>query len=97
MSLSNFTAIAVSIVITALIGLYFTRYLGHPLDVFSPKAAWIRAGIYFCACYLAGILSGVFDALVSDPIATPEQLADMGWWLWTGGLFLLVTVAYWVI
>ena len=86
-----------SIVIAALIGLYFIRYRGHPLEVFSPKAAWLRACIYFCVCYLVAILLGVFNALISNPIAAPEQLLDSVWHLWVGGLFLLVTVAYWVI
>ena len=97
MLFSTIVVIVVTIIIVALIGLYFTRYRGHPPDVFSPKAAWIRAGIYFCACYLISVASGVFDALVSNPVVTPEQLADTGWRLWTGGLFLLVIVAYWVI
>ena len=81
----------------ALAGAYFARFRNHPPEVFSPVAAWLRAGIYFCACYLAAIFSGVFDALFSGPVATPEQTADTGWWLWMGGLVLLVTSAYWVI
>jgi hypothetical protein len=39
----------------------------------------------------------VFDALLSNPIATPEQIADQAWWAWVCSLTLLVTVAYWVI
>jgi hypothetical protein len=60
-----------------------------------PKAAWLRAGIYFGACYLVVIATGVFDALLSNPIATPKQIADAAWWSWIVGLTLLVTVAYW--
>jgi hypothetical protein len=60
-----------------------------------PKAAWLRAGIYFGACYLAAISTGVFDALLSSPIATPKQLTDAVWWSWVAGSTLLVTVAYW--
>jgi len=90
-------AILISTIMTILIAVYFARYRKHPPNVFSPLAAWTRAGIYFCACCLVAVFSGVFDALFSNPIATPEQIADTRWWLWTGGLILLVTVAYWVI
>jgi hypothetical protein len=83
------------IVLVPLIAIYVTRFRHPHPEVFVPKAAWLRAGIYFCACYLAAIASGVFDELLSNPIATAAQLADKAWWLWMGGLTLLVTVAYW--
>ena len=79
----------------ALIGLYFTRYRHQSADVFVPRAAWLRACIYFCACYLIGIATGVFDDLFTAPIATTNQLENTVWWIWIGGLFLLVTAAYW--
>ena len=52
-------------------------------------AAWLRACIYFCACYLIAIGTGVFDALLSNPIATPEQINDQAWWFWVGGLIMI--------
>jgi len=58
------------VVMVALIVIYFTRHRRHSPDIFVPKAAWLRAGIYFCACYLVGIATGVFEALLSDPAAT---------------------------
>lgn len=95
MSPSTIVAIMIIIVMVPLIVIYFARFRHHPPDVFVPKAAWLRAGIYFCACYLAAIATGGFDALLSNPVATAEQLAEMAWWLWIGGLILLVTIAYW--
>jgi len=94
---SMIAAIIVIIAAVPLIGFYRVRYRQHPPDIFVPKAAWLRAGIYFCACYLAAIGTGVFDAVLTTPIATPEQIADAAWWSWVFGLTLLVTVAYWVI
>jgi len=81
----------------AMIGIFFVRYRHRSSEVFLPKAAWLRACIYFCACYLIAIGTGVFDALLSNPIATPEQINDQAWWFWVGGLILIVTIAYWVI
>ena len=92
---SAIAAILVIIVMVTRIAIYTVRYRHHPPDVFVPKAAWLRAGIYFCACYLAAIATGVFDALLSNPVTTAEQRGETSWWLWTGGLILLVTVAYW--
>lgn len=95
MSASTIAAFLISIVLATLITIYLARFRHHPPDVFVPKAAWLRAGIYFCACYLAAIASGVFDALFTNPLTTAEQLAEMSWWLWFGGVILLVTTAYW--
>ena len=85
------------VVMAFLTVLYLTRFRRQPPNVFVPKAAWLRAGIYFCACYLVAIGSGVFGALMSRPVATSEQMAERAWWLWVVGLIVLVTVAYWVI
>jgi hypothetical protein len=82
-------------VMALLMALYFKRYRRHAPDVFVPKAAWLRAGIYFCFCYLVAIVTSVFDELLSNPVATGGQVAGTEWWLWVGGLVLLVTVAYW--
>ena len=87
----------IMIFMIAMIILIFVRYRHPSSEVFVPKASWLRACIYFCACYLIAIGTGVFDALFSNPIATPEQINNKAWWLWIGGLITLVTVAYWVI
>lgn len=85
------------IIMIAIIVIILVRHCHHSSEVFVPKAAWLRASIYFCACYLIAIGTGVFDTLFSNPIATPEQITDKAWWLWIGGVITLVTVAYWVI
>jgi hypothetical protein len=82
-------------VTTLLVAFYLSRYRHHSSDLFVPKASWLRAGIYFGACYLVAIATGVFDALLSNPIATSKQIANATWWSWIAGLTLLVTVAYW--
>ena len=94
---STIAAIVIAVVTTLLVAVYLVRHRHHPPDIYVPKAAWLRAGIYFCACYLVAIATGVFGALLSNPIATPEQIADPAWWSWIVGLALLVTAAYWVI
>jgi hypothetical protein len=96
-STSQIIAASILLVMAILILLYLRRHRQHPADVFVPKAAWLRAGIYFCFCYLAAVVTGVFEALFSSPVVTDEQLSDTAWWLWVGGLILLVTAAYWVI
>lgn len=85
----------ISIVLMMLAGAYFGRYRHHSPAVFSPKAAWLRAGIYFCACYLIAIATGVFEALITNPVVSAEQSAQTTWQVWVIGLVVLITVAYW--
>jgi hypothetical protein len=94
---STVSAIIVGVVAMVLVAVYLARHRRHPPGVYVPQASWLRAGIYFCACYLFAIVTGVTDALWSNPIAAPKQTADPAWWAWIGGLTLLVTVAYWIV
>ncbi|HSG16187.1 MAG TPA: hypothetical protein VLE70_07685 [Anaerolineae bacterium] len=89
--------IVITVIMVSLVVISVTRFRRRPSDIFVPKAAWLRAGIYFCVCYLAANLSGVFGALLSNPIAIAEDVSEAAWWLWVVGLILLVTVAYWII
>jgi hypothetical protein len=94
LSLST-AAILITIILVSLLVIYIRRYRSHPPDVFVPEAAWLRAIIYFCSCYLVAITTGVVEDMRSNPVASTWQLADKLWWLWVGGLILLVTAAYW--
>ncbi len=58
---------------------------------YSPRLAWIRGGIYFSSAFILSILTGVFPVLVSKPIATAENLSNLGWW---GFTLLCTTVIY---
>ena len=65
------------------------------LTQFVPMAAWLRAGILFCLLYLISWATGVKEAILTNPIATEEQLADPIWWAWVVGLFAFILFAYW--
>lgn len=62
--------------------------------VYHPRLAWLRAGLYFCACLLAADFSGVLDAVLQSPLATPAQRADPVWWLLVAACFGVVLVGY---
>ena len=94
---STITAIIILIIAALMVSIFLLRHRHHAPDVFVPEAAWLRAGIYFCFCYLVAIVTGVLDLLFSDPVAAPGQTTDPVWWSWVVGSGLLVTVAYWVI
>ena len=87
-------AIAIALVLLVLAGIYFIRYRAHPWDVYYPKLAWLRAGMYFCCCYLLSYWTGAMELLVTSPIATPGQLADPNWRLFTAGVYTFIVVAY---
>ena len=58
---------------------YLLAARDHDLKLYSPKLAWLRAGIYFCAGLLLSWGLGVLHSLLSTPLVTAEQLAS---WLW---------------
>jgi len=88
---------AVSAVLILLVAHYSLKFRDIPADKYLPAAAWSRACIYFCCCYLFAWFSGALPAALSGPIATQEQLTNPIWRAWVFGLFVLVTIGYWVI
>ena len=79
----------------ALLLLYFLRYRNHDKLVWSAPAAWLRAGIYFCFCWLAAVFSGAWQATLESPLVYPGQLQDPLWGLSTALVTLFILVAYW--
>ena len=89
--------VAIAATAVLLLAVYLSRYRHLPENVYVPAASWLRAGMYFCFCYLVAWYSGAIPAALSQPLATPGQLADPVWRAWVFGLFVLVTIGYWVI
>lgn len=71
------------------------RFRDLPQTAFDPRAAWLRAGIYFCICFLVSGLSGALTRILNDPIATAKQLSDPRWLVSAAGAFVLIYLAYW--
>lgn len=90
----NLFAGLLALVLTALVGLWLLRFRNHAWDIYYPRVAWLRAGIYFCCCYLLSWASGAMDLLLTSPIATPGQLANGTWAVFTAGLYAFILVAY---
>jgi hypothetical protein len=85
------------LLLIVLLTIFWTRFRGHPKEVFNPVVSWTRAGIVFCSCFIISWASGTMEKVLTSPLATPEQLADPAWIAWTLGCFLLIVVAYWII
>jgi len=73
---------------------YFSRFRNHPWDIYYPKLAWLRAGMYFCACFTLSWLSGAMEILVSEPLYTAEQAASPRWLLFTAVVIGFIVFAY---
>ena len=73
---------------------YFLRYRDHPWDIYYPKLAWMRAGIYFCACYTLSYLTGAMELILNSPVYTAEQLANPNWVIFTCAVAIFIVVAY---
>lgn len=74
--------------------IYNTRYRGHPWDIYYPKMAWMRGGMYFCACYTLSYLSGAMELILSSPVFTAEQLANPNWVIFTIVAIAFIVIAY---
>lgn len=73
---------------------YNTRLRNHPWDIYYPKLAWMRGGMYFCACYTLSYLTGGMELILNSPVATSAQLANPNWVIFTAGLGAFILVAY---
>ena len=96
MSLESFAA-GLALLMLVLLVIYLRGYRVQPEGVFDPMAAHLRAGIFFCFCWLMSWGTGTLDAILTEPIATAEQLASVWWWAWVIGMGVFILVAYWVI
>ena len=85
----------VSLAWLLLLAVYWLRYRSHAPDVFSAQAAWLRAGMYWCFCLLAGKLTGALDATLASPLVYPGQFDDPLWLLSTAAVTLFIVGAYW--
>ncbi len=61
---------------------------------YSPKRAWGIAGIYFAACFLISWATGTLNRILTEPLATADQLADPAWWAFTGICLVAILVGY---
>ena len=73
---------------------YASRRRHATPGVYSPRLAWLRAGLYFCACLLAAEAAGVLDGVLGSPLATDAQRADPRWWLLVSACFAVVIAGY---
>jgi hypothetical protein len=83
------------VLMVVMLAIYLRGYRKHPVDEFVPMAAWLRAGIFFCFCYLVSWASGTLDTILSEPVYTSVQLADPYWSWWVAGLLVFIIIAYW--
>ena len=76
---------------------YNTKYRNHPWDIYYPKLAWMRAGMYFCACYTLSYLTGGMELILASPVVTAEQWSNPNWRIFTAGILVFMFVAYSVV
>ena len=75
--------------------LYVAKYRASDPDVYSPAAAWVRAFIYFSACFFVSWQTGTQEMILNTPLWTEAQLADSSWLYWTVGVTAFIVFAYW--
>lgn len=93
MSLNIFAAM-IAALFACLAGIYWFRFRNHPWDQYYPKLAWMRGGMYFCACYLLSYFSGAMELMVNNPLFTEDQLQNTNWLIFTACSVSFILIAY---
>lgn len=76
---------------------YLRRRTRVPARTYDPALAWLRAGLYFCACLALATLSGALGRLLSAPLADAAHLTQAVWWSATSLYAAVIVVAYGVV
>jgi hypothetical protein len=91
--LTAFISVVILLGLALAVG-YNTKFRAHPWDIYYPKLAWMRAGMYFCACYTLSYFTGGMELILTNPIATEGQLGNLNWVWYTVGIAAFVFTAY---
>jgi len=59
---------------------------------YSPRRAWLRATVYFAACFVIAHFTGALASVLGQPLASMENLHDARWILFT---LLCIAVEIW--
>jgi len=59
---------------------------------YNPRLAWIRAAVYFTACFAIAYFSGAMQLVLSHPLVTAENLRDARWIVFT---LLCIAIEIW--
>ncbi|MCC5794840.1 MAG: hypothetical protein JJT85_08910 [Chromatiales bacterium] len=71
---------------------FMAERVRHPENVYSPRLAWMRAGMYFCCVLIVSLLTGVLPAVILEPFPGLVFFGDPLWLVLT--LLVLVSVIW---
>ncbi len=71
-----------------------TKYKDRKWDIYYPKLAWMRGGMYFSFCWTLSYLTGSMELILNSPVFTAEQWANANWRIYTGCACLFIVLAY---
>ncbi len=72
----DYFMIGITLILLILIIQLRQQSAGKDLKIYNARLAWMRAGIYFCVCFLASWATGVFKTVVHTPLASADNLAN---------------------
>jgi hypothetical protein len=93
----EYAMLLIALAMVVMLVVYIRSYRNHPVDEFVPVAAHLRAGIFFCFCYLLSYASGTMESILAEPLYTPGQIADPAWRWWMLSMLAFILVAYWLV
>ncbi len=93
----DFFAGGTAVTFIALLCAFWMRAKRKRRDEYDVGLAWLRAGMYFCACLLASWATGVMHTLLNAPLVSAAQAQSTGWLVLTAACVLVEIVGYWII
>jgi hypothetical protein len=73
---------------------YLRLAKGHDLTNYSPRLAWLRAGMYFSAAVIVSWSLGVLHSLLNSPLLRADELSNPWWLSYTAFYAVVLWVAY---
>lgn len=93
-SWDDYFSVLIAVVLALLIVRLRVERTNRAVTAYDSRLAWYRAGIYFCACFLASWGTGVFKTLTRSAWITAENISSPAWIGFSILCLAVVTIGY---
>lgn len=91
---TDFVMLAVLALLTALAFSLKIQRARCDLTIYEPKLAWLRAGVYFCLCWVISWGSGVLNTLAASAQPLPQLMVEPIFLICVAAILMFEYIAY---